>query len=425
MHRLRKPPANLERLASLAQEHDLDAIIATNPANVYYLTGYGAWVHWAYREYHHLPGHPAKPRQAYGIFSQADPSDLGLVYPIGMGTFISQNEVWAGDLQSFGRRHSPSSDQPKLKRREEIGYKALLDDKSRNSESQQNALTEMIKRKGLERRTIGVDFDDLSEEVEEQLRHSFPYARFKKASELLRLVRMVKTDQEIAKLRRAAELNEKAYSRLVASCRPGATENELVTVVKETYAKENASFNFVHCIAGTRSGAFFPPSDCKLKRGENVWFDFGCKVDFYNADTGGVVALGRPSKWLEKLYAAAEEAQQSAIDSTAPGVKASQIIGTIQKVLNKHGLMSDSFGHGIGLEIRDYPIFSKAAVMQKISDGTVNCSADFTLEQGMVVNHETPYRELGRGGVQIEHSLVVTKSGCRLLLPQTRKLHIR
>lgn len=342
-----------------------------------------------------------------------------------MGTFISQNGVWASDLQSFGRRHSPSSNQLKLKRREEICYKELLDDKSRNSESQENALIEMIKRKGLEHSTIGVDFDDFSEEVEERLRHSLPNASFKKASELLRLVRMVKTDQEIARLRRAAELNEKAYRRFVASCRPGVTEKELVTIVKETYARENASFNFVHCIAGTRSGAFFPPSDCKLKRGENVWFDFGCKVDFYNADTGGVVVLGKPSKWLENLYAVVNEAQQSAIDSTSPGVKTSEIIGTIQKVLSKYGLMSDSFGHGMGLEIRDYPIFSSAAVKQKITDGTVNCSADFALEPGMVVNHETPYRELGSGGVQIEHSLVVTKSGCRLLLPQTRTLHIR
>ena len=67
-------------------------------------------------------------------------------------------------------------------------------------------------------------------------------------------------------------------------------------------------------------------------------------------------------------------------------------------------------GHGIGIECYDLP--------------NITALSDDVLEEGMVLNVETPYYELGFGGVQVEDTLLVTKSGFQKLTRNDRDLFI-
>ena len=67
-------------------------------------------------------------------------------------------------------------------------------------------------------------------------------------------------------------------------------------------------------------------------------------------------------------------------------------------------------GHGIGLEFYDPPLISP-------HDHT-------KIEEGMVLNIETPYYELGFGGLQVEDTVLVTESGVRYLTKSSRELSI-
>jgi Xaa-Pro aminopeptidase len=67
-------------------------------------------------------------------------------------------------------------------------------------------------------------------------------------------------------------------------------------------------------------------------------------------------------------------------------------------------------GHGIGIECYDPPF--------------LNPTSGHILEEGMVVNVETPYYELGFGGVQVEDTLVVTKNGYQLFTKADRNLFV-
>jgi Xaa-Pro aminopeptidase len=67
-------------------------------------------------------------------------------------------------------------------------------------------------------------------------------------------------------------------------------------------------------------------------------------------------------------------------------------------------------GHGIGIEVYDPPLLAP--------------TSDDVLEEGMVVNVETPYYELGFGGVQVEDTVVVTADGYRLLTQCDRGLFV-
>jgi Xaa-Pro dipeptidase len=84
--------------------------------------------------------------------------------------------------------------------------------------------------------------------------------------------------------------------------------------------------------------------------------------------------------------------------------------------------MSYFCGHGIGIEARDYPIFSKP---MKARSPFLPGTYDLPVEENMVISIEVPYYELGLGGLQVEYTLLVTKDGCENLYPHHRELVVR
>ena len=79
-------------------------------------------------------------------------------------------------------------------------------------------------------------------------------------------------------------------------------------------------------------------------------------------------------------------------------------------------------GHGIGIEARDYPVFTKP---MKARSPFLPGSYDLPIEEGMVISIEVPYGELGLGGFQVEYTLLVKKDGCEKLYPHHRELVVR
>ena len=103
-----------------------------------------------------------------------------------------------------------------------------------------------------------------------------------------------------------------------------------------------------------------------------------------------------------------------------PGAKASAAQAAMWKTLNAHGITASSpHGHGLGLEVRDYPIIV-ADNGQRIHDGCVDVPSDLPLEVDMVLNLEAMISMPGIGSLHIEKSFVVTPNGSRSLIPQDR-----
>jgi Xaa-Pro aminopeptidase len=75
---------------------------------------------------------------------------------------------------------------------------------------------------------------------------------------------------------------------------------------------------------------------------------------------------------------------------------------------------SNAHGHGIGLEVRDYPIIV-AETGLRIRDACIDLSSDPRLEEGMVVNLELPLYLFGLGSLHMEETFLVTRDGCRRL----------
>ena len=123
--------------------------------------------------------------------------------------------------------------------------------------------------------------------------------------------------------------------------------------------------------------------------------------------------LGKPTAKQQSYYQAIKEGEEQALDLLRPGARAAEIFEKTVKKVRQAGIphyQRSHVGHGIGIECYDMPF--------------LNLSSGHTLEEGMVVNVETPYYELGFGGLQVEDTAVITKTGYRLLTKSKRDLFV-
>ena len=121
--------------------------------------------------------------------------------------------------------------------------------------------------------------------------------------------------------------------------------------------------------------------------------------------------MGEPSEKIKTYYAAVLAGIDAAIAAAKPGVACKDLFHIAVEATRKNGIphyRRHHVGHGIGVECYDDPSITPAS--------------PFILEEGMTINLETPYYELGWGGVQIEDTFEVTKDGVRMLDHTTRDL---
>jgi Xaa-Pro aminopeptidase len=121
--------------------------------------------------------------------------------------------------------------------------------------------------------------------------------------------------------------------------------------------------------------------------------------------------LGRPSSRIKRIYNAVLEAQLAAIGAVRPGVTAAYVDRQARQVLKAQKLdkaFVHSTGHGLGLEIHEPPRLGKK---EKIR-----------LQEGMAITIEPGVYLSGFGGVRIEDTVVVTKTGCEVLTPTSKEL---
>ena len=152
------------------------------------------------------------------------------------------------------------------------------------------------------------------------------------------------------------------------------------------------------------------------RSGDLVRFDFEGIYEGYWTDLGRSFVIGEPNDYQLKIYNAILEARNEAFRNAKPGVSAKDLCSTALDNIKKFRVKTETDGmgnqmawsHVIGLELYEkwcwYP------------------RGDFIMEEGMVFNYETPYAQIGFGGMQLEDTFMVTKDGAVDLSPMNREL---
>lgn len=223
------------------------------------------------------------------------------------------------------------------------------------------------------------------------------------AEPLFMKARLIKHPEEIAFIERSAEIAGESLDAMAAQYRPGMTELDLEWIYKAEIAKRRSEPYFIVATGDLRA-AYADVVNTELVVKRLLRFDFGCIYQGYRSDLARTATIGQPDEKTKTYYQAVLAGTREAIAAVKPGVTAGEIFATAVEATRKNGIPHyerHHVGHGIGLEAYDLPSYAPGS--------------DFVLEKGMVCCIETPYYELGWGGVQIENTVEVTETGARYL----------
>ncbi|MDY6826642.1 MAG: Xaa-Pro peptidase family protein [Bacillota bacterium] len=220
-------------------------------------------------------------------------------------------------------------------------------------------------------------------------------------------LRMIKSETELALLRKGAAITAEAFDHICSIIKPGLSERELGLDL-EMYLKhqgaEEKSFTFI-VASGERGAMPHGTASARImKNGELVTIDYGAVFDGYATDMTRTVALGEPGKKNREIYAVVHEAQRTAAEAVRPGIVAKEVDGIARRIIEKAGYgqyFGHGLGHGVGLETHEQPVLSPRS--------------DTVLKPGMIVTVEPGIYIGGFGGVRIEDMLAVTANGAEVL----------
>ncbi|MBN1795434.1 MAG: aminopeptidase P family protein [Sedimentisphaerales bacterium] len=224
-------------------------------------------------------------------------------------------------------------------------------------------------------------------------------------SGIVETVRRTKDQAEIATIKKAARIANKALAITRKKIRTGMTENEVTGILELEMRKLGAKFGFETIIAFGPNGSrpHHQPTGRKLKKNDSVLIDFGAQIDGYTCDITRTFAVGKPGRLFEKMYKIVAESQQAAIDSIKAGVNLKDVDKAARDVMRKYGLTpyGHGTGHGLGMEVHEEPRLSEKA-KGKLQAGDV-----ITIEPGIYIP--------GKIGIRIEDDVLVTENGCKIL----------
>lgn len=214
--------------------------------------------------------------------------------------------------------------------------------------------------------------------------------------------RAIKDGRELLLIKKSADLLWKGFLHVRKHLKVGITELELAQIF-EFYSKKNGAevLSFEPIIAFGAHAAL-PHYRCgsrKLKKGDVVLLDIGVVLNGYSSDMTRTLFFGEVPKKIQELNDVVQKTHQEVLKHIRPGIEVAELDHIARKVMGKkekHFL--HSLGHGIGLDVHEYPLISKKTEKVK-------------LEAGMVITIEPGLYLPGIGGVRHEDMIVVTKTG--------------
>ncbi len=240
-----------------------------------------------------------------------------------------------------------------------------------------------------------------------RLRDALPDGALRPLSRELSLLRAVKEPDEIAAIRRAARITDRALLRIREMIRPGLRERDLAVELEYALRREGAEALAFPAIVATGPNAAHPhaePGGGIVTAGAAVLLDWGAVVDGYCADESRTFLVGDVPEELGAVYALVLEAQERAIAAARPGASCRDVDRAARGFLEEKGYgpyFSHGTGHGIGLDVHEDPRF--------------NARSEAVLEAGMVMSVEPGVYLPGKWGVRIEDTVLVTEEGCEVL----------
>jgi Xaa-Pro aminopeptidase len=263
-------------------------------------------------------------------------------------------------------------------------------------------------------RRLGIEGDSMTVSLRDGIAEKRPKLEIVPTRGLVERLRQIKDKQEIAQIRRAVWLAEKAFGVIRATLRPEMTEKQVADELEHQlrlFGAQRSGFPTIVAVGPRAALPHASPGGGEVGSSDFVLIDWGADEGLYKSDLTRVLVTGRISPKLERIYRVVFRAQQKAIAAIRPGAVAQDVDRAARQVISDARLgrrFGHGLGHGFGLEVHEAP--------------RLGANSRVELKPGMVVTVEPGVYLPGWGGVRIEDDVLVTRAGHEVLTTLSREL---
>ena len=179
---------------------------------------------------------------------------------------------------------------------------------------------------------------------------------------LVEKLRAVKDEAELATIRQACEITDRAYAAMSEERFVGRTEKELAWRMEQVFREEGADALAFPIIVGSGPTGALPhgrATERVVNANETVVIDAGCYIDGYASDCTRTFATGDLPDELARAYEVCRQAQQAGLDATRPGVSGLDADAASRVPIEEAGwgeLYGHGLGHGVGILVHEAPV---------------------------------------------------------------------
>lgn len=263
-------------------------------------------------------------------------------------------------------------------------------------------------------RRLGFEADHLTVRDRRELGERCGGVTWEAAPPLVEALRARKDETELALIRTAIEIAERALEETLEVVREGVAEFEIAAELEYRLRRAGSGpLPFVPIVAtGPRSALpHAEPGQRHVAEGDLLLFDFGASREGYCCDLTRTFVAGAAAPWQREIHDAVRKAQEAAIAALEVGRGGAEVDRAARRCLEARGWaerFGHSTGHGIGLEVHEGPRLARRS--------------EDVLEAGNVVTVEPGVYLSGRGGVRVEDDVAVDDDGARSLTRFSRDL---
>lgn len=360
----------LETLANWMKQEEIDFTFLTSTDNIFYFSGFYS--------------NPHERLLALIVFPEKDPI---LVCP-SMEKNDAKSAGWNYDI---------------------IGYS--------DTEDPWQTIQSMVQARTSNTVKVSLETDHMNVARYHSLQTSFPNIKeYISAEEKINTLRMIKTTDELAKIKEACKWADFAIQVGCNEIAEGKSEMEILASIEYELKKKGIgkmSFSTMVLTGVNGASPHGNPGETKIRKGDLVLFDLGVVVDGYCSDITRTVAFGDINEKQKDIYDTVLKAQLAAIDASKAGVSCASVDQAARNTIRDAGygeFFPHRLGHGLGISVHEFPSLTETNALL-LQEGMV-----YTIEPGIYVPNVA--------GVRIEDDVYVTKEGVDVLTKFPKELQI-
>jgi len=355
----------VQKLQKILLEKGLDGFLISNFYNILYLTGFKTLTD--------------NEREGWGLVTAKN------VYLFTDSRYINLNS-------------KPEARNPKQIQNSNFKTKLITPEKGLIKHLQEIVEEEKIKR-------LGFEGDDLKVNELQRIKEYLPTVETVSLEKLIIKIREIKDEEEISSLRTACKIADQCLVEVVKTIKPGISEKEIAFMIEFWLKEKGHDLSFYPIVAVDKNSAI-PHYDTrngsneKVKKNSIILIDYGAKFNDYHSDTTRMIFVGKQSDEIIKVYNKLLEAQTKTIERLKTDnnpVSVDQFcraqLTSHQPLVTSHYSYPHSTGHGVGLQIHEFPKISFTSTDVLLPNQVV------TIEPGI-------YFE-GKWGMRIEDTVLI------------------